>query len=132
MIAAAPYALAKLMEFLDEKIYSLGSIVSGHTLKQLAAAAASLAILRLLQIRRPIAPWFLGWSGRSDIWRIRLLGAWALIGAFAAKHATEGASPHFLSGAAASAGRRHDVPSVTSDVPSATSKPNDDHAKIAA
>jgi hypothetical protein len=37
---------------LDEKIYSLGSIVSGHTLKHLAAAAASLAILRLLQTRR--------------------------------------------------------------------------------
>jgi len=34
VIAAALYALAKLLEFLDEKIYSLGSIVSGHTLKQ--------------------------------------------------------------------------------------------------
>jgi hypothetical protein len=56
VIAAALYALAKLLEFLDEKIFSLGSIVSGHTLKQLAAAAASLAILRLLQARRPIAP----------------------------------------------------------------------------
>jgi hypothetical protein len=56
VIAAALYALAKLLEFLDEKIYSLGSIVSGHTLKHLAAAAASLAILRLLQTRRPIAP----------------------------------------------------------------------------
>jgi hypothetical protein len=56
VIAAALYALAKLLEFLDEKIYSLGSIVSGHTLKHLAAAAASLAILRLLQTRRPTAP----------------------------------------------------------------------------
>jgi hypothetical protein len=56
VIAAALYALAKLLEFLDEKIYSLGSIVSGHTLKHLAAAAASLATLRLLQTRRPIAP----------------------------------------------------------------------------
>jgi hypothetical protein len=56
VIAAALYALAKLLEFLDDKIYSLGSIVSGHTLKHLAAAAASLAILRLLQTRRPIAP----------------------------------------------------------------------------
>jgi hypothetical protein len=53
VIAAALYALAKLLEFLDEKIFSLGSIVSGHTLKHLAAAAASLAILRLLQTRRP-------------------------------------------------------------------------------
>jgi hypothetical protein len=31
--AAALYALAKLLEFYDEKIYSVGSIVSGHTLK---------------------------------------------------------------------------------------------------
>jgi hypothetical protein len=55
-MAAALYALAKLLEFLDREIYSLGSIVSGHTLKHLAAAAASFAILRLLQTRQPIAP----------------------------------------------------------------------------
>ena len=52
--AVALYALAKLLEFLDEKIYSLGSILSGHTLKHLAAAAAGFAILRLFQTRRPI------------------------------------------------------------------------------
>ncbi len=52
--AAALYALAKLFEFLDAKIYSIGSIVSGHTLKHLAAAAAGFAILRLFQTRRPI------------------------------------------------------------------------------
>jgi hypothetical protein len=53
--AAALYALAKLLEFLDEKIYSgFGSILSGHTLKHLAAAAAGFAILRLFQTRRPI------------------------------------------------------------------------------
>lgn len=52
--AAALYALAKLLEFYDEKIYSVGSIVSGHTLKHLAAAAAGFAILRLFQTRRPI------------------------------------------------------------------------------
>jgi hypothetical protein len=40
--AAAFYALAKLLEFFDEKVFSLGSIVSGHTLKHLAAAAAGL------------------------------------------------------------------------------------------
>jgi hypothetical protein len=54
VIAAALYALAKLLEFLDEKIYSVGSIVSGHTLKHLAAAAAGFAILRLFLTRRPI------------------------------------------------------------------------------
>jgi hypothetical protein len=52
--AAALYAMAKLLEFLDEKIYSVGAIVSGHTLKHLAAAAAGFAILRLFQTRRPI------------------------------------------------------------------------------
>jgi hypothetical protein len=47
------YALAKL---LDEQIYSVGTFVSGHTLKHLAAAAASFAILRLMQTRQPIEP----------------------------------------------------------------------------
>ena len=56
IVAAALYALAKLLEFYDHAVYSVGSILSGHTLKHLAAAAASLAILRLLQTRRPIAP----------------------------------------------------------------------------
>jgi hypothetical protein len=40
--AAVLYALAKLLEFPDQKIYSLGSIVSGHTLKHLAAAPPAL------------------------------------------------------------------------------------------
>jgi hypothetical protein len=54
--AAVLYALAKLLEFLDEQIYSIGMIVSGHTLKHLAAAAASFAVLKLIQTRRPIVP----------------------------------------------------------------------------
>lgn len=54
IVAAALYALAKLLEFYDHAIYSVGSILSGHTLKHLAAAAAAFAILRLFQIRRPI------------------------------------------------------------------------------
>jgi hypothetical protein len=52
--AATLYALAKLLEYLDEKIYSVGSILSGHTLKHLAAASAGFVILRLFQTRRPI------------------------------------------------------------------------------
>lgn len=55
LIAAALYALAKLFEFYDHAIYSVGSIVSGHTLKHLAAAAACFAVLRYFQTRRPIA-----------------------------------------------------------------------------
>jgi hypothetical protein len=52
--AAALYALAKLFEYLDQKIFAAGSILSGHTLKHLAAAAAAFAILRLFQTRGPI------------------------------------------------------------------------------
>jgi hypothetical protein len=55
IIAAALYALAKLLEYLDAAIYSLGHVVSGHTLKHLAAAAACFTILRYFQIRRPVA-----------------------------------------------------------------------------
>jgi hypothetical protein len=56
VVAAALYALAKFLEFLDEQIYSIGMIVSGHTLKHLAAGAASFAVLKLLMTRRPIVP----------------------------------------------------------------------------
>jgi Ceramidase len=38
--AGTLYALAKVFEFTDEAIYSAGSLLSGHTLKHLAAAAA--------------------------------------------------------------------------------------------
>jgi hypothetical protein len=37
IVAAALYALAKLLEFYDHAVYSVGSILSGHTLKHLAA-----------------------------------------------------------------------------------------------
>ena len=52
LIAAALYALAKLLEFYDNAVYSVG--LSGHTLKHLAAAAAFFVILRYFQTRRPI------------------------------------------------------------------------------
>lgn len=54
VFAALLYALAKLLEFYDDAIYSVGSMLSGHTLKHLAAAAACLAVLRYFQNRRPI------------------------------------------------------------------------------
>jgi hypothetical protein len=54
VIAAALYALAKLLEFYDAAIYSVGNIVSGHTLKHLAAAAACFALLRYFQTRQPL------------------------------------------------------------------------------
>jgi len=55
VIAPALYALAKALEHFDDVIYSAGQIVSGHTLKHLAAAAACYAILRHFQTRQPIA-----------------------------------------------------------------------------
>ena len=48
------YALAKVLEILDKPIFGVGHIVSGHTLKHLAAAAAGYWILRMLQKRRPL------------------------------------------------------------------------------
>jgi hypothetical protein len=54
IIAAALYALAKLLEYYDDAIFSAGSILSGHTLKHLAAATACFAMLRLFQTRRPL------------------------------------------------------------------------------
>jgi hypothetical protein len=54
VIALGLYAFAKLLEFFDGSIFSAGSVLSGHTLKHLAAAAASMAILRLFQTRQPI------------------------------------------------------------------------------
>jgi hypothetical protein len=52
--AGVLYALAKVFEFTDEAIFSANGLLSGHTLKHLAAAAACWAILRYFQIRRPI------------------------------------------------------------------------------
>jgi hypothetical protein len=54
LIAAGLYALAKLFEFTDHPIYSLGNLLSGHTLKHLSAAAACFIILRYFELRRPI------------------------------------------------------------------------------
>jgi hypothetical protein len=53
-VVAGLYALAKVLEILDRQIFALGHIVSGHTLKHLAAAAGAYWILRMLQKRRPL------------------------------------------------------------------------------
>jgi hypothetical protein len=47
------YALAKAFEIADQKIYDLGNLVSGHTVKHLVAAAAAYWILRMLRRRTP-------------------------------------------------------------------------------
>jgi hypothetical protein len=48
------YVLARITEAADRPILALGHVVSGHTIKHLAAAAAGLWILRMLQKRRPV------------------------------------------------------------------------------
>ncbi|HKE25397.1 MAG TPA: ceramidase domain-containing protein [Bryobacteraceae bacterium] len=54
-IVAGFYVLAKILEALDRPIFDLGHVVSGHTLKHLAAAGAGYWILRMLWKRRPLA-----------------------------------------------------------------------------
>jgi hypothetical protein len=54
LVVAGLYVLAKLCETEDRLIFSLGRFVSGHTLKHLAAGAAGLCILRMLQNRQPV------------------------------------------------------------------------------
>lgn len=53
------YVLAKILETADRQIYTLGHVVSGHTLKHLAAAAAGYWILRMLQLREHLTPYSL-------------------------------------------------------------------------
>jgi hypothetical protein len=49
------YVLAKVLEALDKQIYALGHLISGHTLKHLAAALAVYWIFRMLTLRRPVS-----------------------------------------------------------------------------
>ena len=48
------YALAKALETFDKPVFAALHVVSGHTLKHLAAAAAGYCILRMLQKRKPV------------------------------------------------------------------------------
>jgi hypothetical protein len=50
-LAAALYAAAVLAEFLDQTIFTIGGMVSGHTLKHLLAALAVYQLLRMLRTR---------------------------------------------------------------------------------
>jgi hypothetical protein len=49
------YVLAKILESFDKPIFAFLHVISGHTLKHLAAAAAGHFILRMLQKRHPVA-----------------------------------------------------------------------------
>lgn len=49
----AGYVVAKLFETFDDEVLAVGHLVSGHTLKHLAAAAAGLVVCRMLLVRAP-------------------------------------------------------------------------------
>jgi hypothetical protein len=53
-VALGWYALAKLAEILDEPIYELGEIITGHELKHLLSALAIYWILRMLMLRESL------------------------------------------------------------------------------
>ncbi len=56
LVVASFYVFAKILEAADRQIFSLGNLLSGHTLKHLAAGAAGIWALRMLRKRRPISP----------------------------------------------------------------------------
>ncbi|PYU05570.1 MAG: alkaline phytoceramidase [Acidobacteria bacterium] len=55
LVVAGLYVVAKICETADHQIFSLGQLVSGHTLKHLAAGVSGYWILRMLQKRRPLS-----------------------------------------------------------------------------
>jgi hypothetical protein len=50
------YALAKAFELGDARVFAAAGIVGGHTLKHLAGALATVWLLRMVILRRPLAP----------------------------------------------------------------------------
>ena len=49
----AAYVIAKILELLDRQVLGLGSVVSGHTLKHVAAAVGGALVCRMLLLREP-------------------------------------------------------------------------------
>ena len=56
VVAMGFYVLAKILEMADRQIFNFGHIISGHTLKHLAAALGIYLIFRMLARRRPVVP----------------------------------------------------------------------------
>jgi hypothetical protein len=52
--AVAAYGLAKVFEILDHQIFQWGTLLSGHTLKHLLAAAGCFYLYRMLKVRQYI------------------------------------------------------------------------------
>jgi hypothetical protein len=56
LVVLSFYVLAKVLEAADRQMFALGNLLSGHTLKHLAAGGAGIWILRMLEKRRPVVP----------------------------------------------------------------------------
>jgi hypothetical protein len=54
IVSLGIYGLAKILEAADKPIFALGNVVSGHTLKHIAAAVSAYWILRMLRRRTPL------------------------------------------------------------------------------
>jgi hypothetical protein len=54
VVSLGIYALSKGFEALDRTIFDAGKVVSGHTLKHIAAAVSAYWIYRMLKLRSPI------------------------------------------------------------------------------
>jgi hypothetical protein len=55
VVAFSLFVAAKLFELIDGQIYGWGTVVSGHTLKHLTAAISCCWILKMLEVRYPLA-----------------------------------------------------------------------------
>ena len=51
------YVVAKVLETFDKELLAVGHLVSGHTLKHVAAAIAGLVVLRMLVLRPRVGRW---------------------------------------------------------------------------
>ena len=52
LAALSLYALAKVFEFYDERVFAMTRIISGHTLKHLTGALAAWCLLRTVRLRQ--------------------------------------------------------------------------------
>jgi hypothetical protein len=55
VVSLVIYGVAKIFEAMDRHIFAVGHVMSGHTLKHVAAAVSTWWILRMLQRREPIS-----------------------------------------------------------------------------
>ena len=55
VVALSWYIVAKACEIFDARVFDATKLVSGHTLKHMAAALAALWLLRMVSLRRPLA-----------------------------------------------------------------------------